>query len=653
MGLWKDSLDFYRSDPPTNYPADDWKLAVNWVYAWYESMHPSLSFSEPQFTCSAHDEASEASARTTEAAINGEMRRLKFKEPLRKVVTDGLLMGIGIWQLGYYGDGLVPNPGKSGDKPEGAEDHPPFEKGKSADAPYGYERDSIYTTYHRPDRFLIDPAATGLDDAMWCAVEFDRSLKLVKKDPQYRYTDDLEADEYDMPPGITQAEYNKEFGTDPKMTKIRLIQYWDYEEQQVYTFTKHGARFLQIRDWDIPCRRFPFYVFNATNDNFRFYNQAPVVPMLSMVNEYNLTISNRIDHISRNKSKILYNKEALSAQDVQNLSEARNLSIVGVDLASGDDVRKAVMPMQNASLPGETWQHTAEIRQRITEISGQSEFDAGGTRPGERPAAEIHRISAGADIRRFGLGSRLIAPLQLFGEDLRAVMQKYYSDERVVKTTDEFGDSQWVHYEGSNLRGEYSFTCNIEDLAPDTKEKRQQDAGLLLQLMTPYSQIASPIPRIDIDGILKKVSRELGVEDSIRFFPSVGPPDTPAHEWYLIVSKGHDLEPNEQDDHAFHLFTHQQQLEHPLTLKNPEARENLETHIERHEAMKLAQEQMLEAQQQQPGQAGSPGPAAGSPSNNEGGGAGAFSGNGISGGATSGGAGASNIQATLRQQAGG
>lgn len=651
--LWKDVLDFYRSEPPTQFPAEDWKLQYNYVYAWFESMFPSLTFNFPKVVCDPKSETSINSARTTEAALNNELARIGFHKEIKKAAFDGLLpSGIGVLTIGYYLDGLVPS---SSDASAPQEQR---ERDDTSDSPYGFRRDDLYVRRIRPDHFLIDPRATCLEDALWVAYEYKRPIELVKRDPQYRYTENLEADEYDLPPGMSLEEYRKEYDCDPEMDHVCLVQVWDKIERKVYTLNKGHDKFLRRVDWPYPLENPPFYIFHATEDHFSFWNQSPAIPWLSLQNEINLTASNRLDHMSRNKSKILYNKNMIDDAELENLLSVRSHAAVGVNAQEGTDLRGAVAEAPKAQMPPEHWAHMTEVRQRLTEISGQSEFDIGGTRPGERPAAEIRRIGAGADIRRHGLAQRLTSTVASLARDFRVLMQNWYSEERVVLITDDHGDSEWVPYSGKNLKGEFSFECNVEDLPPRTREERQQQVGMMLQLLTPYSQVGSPLPRIDIDPILRNFAKELGVEPFMRFLPSILPPMDPSEEWYKIVGKGMDLEPHEADDHDFHLFTHELQMQHPLTLRDPAAVERLRTHIERHETKKLAMEvsmqgaqQTQQARQQGAPGGGAPGPRPGTPSNNPGGGAGAFAGNGPAQ-QTAGGVSGQNIQEVLRQGGG-
>lgn len=640
--LWEDILNFYRSEPPTQYPAEDWKLQVNLVYAWFESMFPSLTFHHPHVTVEPKSETAVHSARTTESVLNNELQRINFHRQLNKTAFDALLFGVGVFTAGYYYDGLTPSVSESGEPPDET-------RRNNSDVPFGFTPGDLYVRRIRPDKFIVDPNATNLDDALYCGYEYKRPLELVKKDPQYQYTENLSADEYDLPPGMELEEYRKKYNRDPEMDQVCLYQIWDIVERKVYTFTKDGEKFLRRVDWPYQVERFPFWCVHATEDHYSFWNQSPVTPWLSLVNEYNLTVSNRLDHMSRNKAKIAYNSSMINDAEMENLMRSRNMALVGVDAPEGTDLRAAIQPIPTASLPPEHWAHLEEVRQRLTEVSGLSEFDIGGTRPGERPAAEIRRIGAGADIRRFGLAQRLTSSVADFARDFRVLIQQYYSSERTTEITDEFGDSEWVQYSGKNLAGEFSFAVSVEDLEPETREERRQKVGMLLQMLTPYSQVGSPIPRIDIDPLLRQMGKELGVGPFLRFLPSVLPPMDPSEEWYLIVGKKMDLEPNDQDDHDYHLFTHQIQLQENLTLQDPAAVERLKTHMERHEAKKLAMEMSAQGQQQtqqarqpqQPG-GGQPGPQPGTPSNNPGGGAGTFAG-------SQGGPGGENLQEILRQ----
>lgn len=661
--LWLQILEYFRSNPPTNWPANSMKLQVNYVFAWFELMWPTLTFNKPNFTCEPMNESSETSAPTVESAINGELRSLQWHRQLNRAIFDFLLPGKGILQSGYYGGALTPDPGIS-DETEPSNVSEQEERGLetslkaprvNSDLPYGIQPGRVYVRHHKPENFLIDPQATNLDDALWCGIEYIRSVESVKKDPQYKHTQELKADTYELPPTLDLEQYRKRFNRDPLLTFVRLIQIWDIVERKVLTFNMNYKHLLSERDWTLPSKRFPFYDLSATEDNYTFWRQAPAMPWINLIEEFNLTISNRLDHLSRNKPKVAYNKSLIDEPELENYLRSVNMSCVGVDnLGPDGDVRGAIAPLQMPLLPADHWAHVAEIRQRMGEVSGVSEFDLGGIRPGERPATEINRVSAGSDLRRFGLASRITTPLSALGEDVRAYMEKYYSKERTARIVGDQGNMEWVKYTGSKLRGEYQFDCNIEDLSPMTRQERQQRAGVALQTLTPYTQVGSPTPRLDVDPLLRLAGRDLQLGPYLRFFPMIGPPMEPGHEFFLMSTKGMEIAVNPQDDDDWHLFAHYKQRGDEKAREHPTALVRLENHIEFHESQKLEKQRSAEALQEkerggQPGPGGIPGPAPGTPSNNATGGAGVFAGSaaGVEQ-VQSGGADISNLAGLLR-----
>ena len=646
--IWKKVLEFYRSDPPTRYPTTDWKVQINRVYSWFESIWPSLTFMNPHFTCTPMTESSVSSNKTTEAAINAELRGIDFKKFVEKAVFDALLPGLGILKMGFYGgNGRIAGPVE-----QASDEVAPITADKhNSDLPYGLRPDQAYVEHIRPDRFLIDPNAASLDEALWVGHEYVRDLDALKLDKQYQNTDNLFADEYEYESDLDVKDYRKTYGEEPEITRVRIIEIWDIVKRKVLVFTMGHDRFLGRHEWNLPFKRFPYYVIHGTEDRHYFWNQGPTVPWLSLVNELNLSASNRIDHMSRNKAKIVYREGAFDEAELDNFIEARTFSMLGADIPENSSIANSIAPVPLQNLPTDEWAHIAETGQRLTEISGQSEFDLGGTRPGERSATEVDRTSGGADIKRFGLGSRITKPLECLAYDFRSLLEKYYPKSRVVQIIGDHGEAEWVPWDGEGLRGEYMFTVNLEDLAPQSRDQRAQSAGLMLQLLTPYSQVASPVPRIDIDLVLRKAAEDLNMTPFMRFYPQVGPPMGPDREWFLLVNKGMDIQPNEQDDHQWHLFTHEIQAQHPLTLQDPAAVERMRTHTEMHQAMRLSQQMAQQGaqQSQQQSAGGTPGPNQGSASNNQSGGAGPFSGSGVGGGgATQGGAQVGNLQSLLR-----
>jgi len=624
--VWEDTHSFYQSDPPTSYDPEGYRLQVNYPWAWYESMMPSLVYRNPVFTAVPQSQESEESAPTVEAAVTAELRSIDFKKTLKKAVHDTLLYGVGIIQLGYYDTALVPTSvgGAQPNTPESVASEGPRD---SSDLPYGIRPGQIYALHIRPQNFMIDPCATSLSDALWCCVEYVRDLEAVKRDPQYQNTGNLEADEWDCPPGMTVSEFTSKYKREPERRFVRLYQYWDMVDKKVYTFTKNNDKFLGSQPMRLQTRRYPFYIMHGTDDNENFWTQSPMVPWLNLVDEYNLTLSSRLNHLHRFKRKYTYDMDRIDDEQIDALIHPKDGTLVGVH-AAGGNVAGSVVPVPDANVSPDSYAFTAEIKQRWTEISGMSEFDLGGTRAGERSASEIGRIAGAANARRSGVGERITSTLEYFAEDVRSVMAQYYSKEKVVQITGDRGNTVWVPFEGSDLEGNYEWKCMIEDMAEETREERLAKSGQILQMLTPYSQAGSPVPMIDIRPQLQKVAQELGVRD-LRFLPESGPLMDPGQEWYLMLKKGLALQPNEQDDHEWHIFVHEEQLTDTKTLQSQSTLERLQNHLEAHRAMLFAQQQaaagMQQVQQQRQAPGGTPGPGQGN-TNNPSGGAGVFAG---------------------------
>ena len=84
--VWEDTYSFYQSDPPTSYDPEGYRLQVNYPWAWYESMMPSLVYRNPVFT--AIPQSQESEEELFSSAIT--MRRLS--RPLLEEINQALLL---------------------------------------------------------------------------------------------------------------------------------------------------------------------------------------------------------------------------------------------------------------------------------------------------------------------------------------------------------------------------------------------------------------------------------------------------------------------------------------------------------------------------------------------------------------------------------
>ena len=600
---WQTGYQFYRTEATTEF--NESRIQVNLVWAYIETMLPSLVFQNPEFTCEALSEASEAAQKTVELAITTELRQANLLKATQNATLDALLFGTGIIQIGYYGRGLVPELGTA---EESGEEN--LGKANSSDLPFGIRQDSIYVIDHRPKRFLIDPMATSIDNALWVAVEYDRPLEEVKKDPQYKNTANLTADVHriDESPDPRDHENTEQVGGDtfPQQETefVRLIQYWDIVKRQVKVLSANHPKFLAEPAWNVPTKRFPFYIIQSTVDTHRFWVQAAIMPWLNQVDELNKVMQDQLTHLNTFKRKYLYNKE-MSAEDLEALETPRDGMLVAVDNQNGTTpLTNHVAPLLDAPTPIESFRFTAEVKEIWQQQSGISVFDLGGIQPGERPAAEINRISGGSNLRRQSLADRIGRPLQELAEDSRRIMEKFYTRERVVRMVGSDGDVIWQPYTSEDLSGDYHWNCRIEDMAPKTKASRIQEKAQAIQFLVPLA----PLAGIDLRPLAQDFAKEFGME--LEFLPQAqAAPMDPDFEWFQMKEKKRDLQPHLQEDLEYHLDRHTQQLLSAEAGDDQAAAQLLRNHIERTKGLLQAKLDAIQAQQaKQGGQGGQAAP---------------------------------------------
>jgi len=219
-----------------------------------------------------------------------------------------------------------------------------------------------------------------------------------------------------------------------------------------------------------------------------------------------------------------------------------------------------------------------------------------------------------------------MSPLLELAEDTRRVMERFYTRERVVEMIGDDGEVVWKPYTGQSIAGDYAWSCNIEDMAPESKEQRVQKAMLQAQAFAPFAGLVNMKP------VLKNLAEALEF-DGLEFLPQPNAlPKTPGDEWIVMLRKGDTVVPMEQEDHAWHLEVHTLQLQSQEAENNPAATQLLNNHVEHHTMLIQAQQLNIQGQQQaqQKQGGGTPGAPLGS-NNNISGGGGVFAGGDLQG----------------------
>ena len=214
---------------------------------------PSLYFQNPKVTVQPKRKVDQDSAPLAKGIVNYFYKEMRADEENELTVWDGYVLNKGITKVGYatkFGmdigdpsikkkkpvDRLLETIGLKKKKEE------PLVK---PEVNQKIVAESPYVKWVSPFRFLKDPRSRTLDEAMWCAEEFDKTVSELKKNKKYKNTGNLVGTQPDLPrkSNINIAETQiEEFS----VVRVYQIEYRNDNQYYMLVIAKDGETFKEL-----------------------------------------------------------------------------------------------------------------------------------------------------------------------------------------------------------------------------------------------------------------------------------------------------------------------------------------------------------------------------------------------------------------------
>ena len=521
---WKVYEDYYLGKYGIN-------LYVNYIFGLARAMTPMVYFRNPRVAVMPRRAELEAQSPVLEAVDNWMIQEIGLKQQLKLLILDNFLYGAGIVKLGYdseYGfdqDILMPPIATPMGVADMSNETPSqrvksFIKGmlgqkqmKEADMDK-IEYNSLiqpgmpWAMRWPPGDFIIEPGATGIEDAQWCAFRIMRKLDDIKNDAKYENTEELVPgynEEYfdrnkermiarEMP-SRREAEATALAGEPRRDDWCELWELHDKKTEHIQVGARNHDKFLRNEQDLLQIDGLPAIavVFNRNPRSFWGVPDARVLqPMQEELNRVRML---QEEYRKSNVRRLITRKAAFDAANQEKFMSDTAVAFIEIQ-DEAQDLSKALFQLQGF-MPADLGQWADQIRADMRELIGMGRNQMGEWSRGEQggasrgTATEAQIVQQGAQIRVDERRDILADTLSLIIRRCNQMIFKWWKAPKVIRIAGPEGQ-QWINYTGVDLKGEYDYLIEPDDALPMTRERRRQEALAVYQLMA-QDPFANPL----------------------------------------------------------------------------------------------------------------------------------------------------------------
>ena len=393
---WEHYVDTYKGKWDMGLVGNEIQ-PLNYMYAYVETEMAAMYLRDPHIEITATKESSIGSAKIKELAANDFIRRKKMKREFKKCLLDAKTVGHGWMKEGFTGDFGT------------AEDEA---TGSTIDV----IRSQDFFAYRIPWKHVLFNAES-IDpphDSRWIAHEFWRPLDDVKKNKDYKHTEDLQG----VPlQGLVQEKGSKKdfmaFGDVPM---VRLFEVWDIVELKKYIFAE-GVDEGPLHEIEWPKAYFtpegkPFFpfsyiTFNKPNDDA--YGIPDMFYFEHLVLEKTKIRHILLDHVKKFGRQMITEEGNLTPES----EDAYEAGVTGALLKAKDITKVGAVPYPPAQ--GDIYPLEDRLNDDTINISGQTPQERGGSQKSQtRTFRELVQMQKGSENRR----SKNVDVMEDFIEDV-------------------------------------------------------------------------------------------------------------------------------------------------------------------------------------------------------------------------------------------
>ena len=325
------NIDYFERGFSTGlYSSDDYSTTtINFFHVIVKLIVPSLYFQNPQVMTRPKRKIDEDSAPYAKGIMNYFYKEIGVDSENEMAVWDGYVLNRGIAKVGYatkFGMDIEDEKKEKKTivdkaleaiglkKPEEKEViRPEINQKIVAEFPY--------VKWVSPFKFLMDPRARNIDEAMWVAEEFEKTVAELKRNKFYKNTSKLQGTQPDFPTEIGNVPQTQidEFN----VIKVYEIHYRNNSKMYRLVLAKDGDVFEELYHQESIYKidGFQYDILEFSRHGHLQFKRSDLTKIMNLQDRLTSTFDMILDQLDRFIPKVAYDSSAVSVNGVKALRD--------------------------------------------------------------------------------------------------------------------------------------------------------------------------------------------------------------------------------------------------------------------------------------------------------------------------------------------
>jgi hypothetical protein len=385
-------------------------------------------------------------------------------------------------------------------------------------------RSEPFVEYASPYDVFVPINTRRIEDARWVAQRLTLPVDQIVGNPEFGVSEeDIVRDGTTVNPNDEwQAEWRRQtedargaYGSTLALDTATIWEFYDMRTRRMMVFQLDSDKIL----WedDIPwSHRYPPFVhirnYTATgNDFWGFGDIENVAALQGMFNEL---LTEQLENARRAGQKYLVRASSVSDELREALESSDSDIVAPVNIPSGEPLSDVIVPVFRQALAGDVYAAKAELEDKIRQVLGINDFQAGGIGADRMSATAAAVVDGVATLRAQSKIASVERAASGIGNIILLLCQEYLDEPTAVRLTSVEG-ARWDDVSKNDIYGEFRISVeggSTRAINPATRE--QQGLRTLGEVVPMLAQLGyDPTPA------LRSGLRDLGYDPDVMLIP--------------------------------------------------------------------------------------------------------------------------------------
>ena len=393
-------------------------------------------------------------------------------------------------------------------------------------------RSEPFVEYVSPYDVFVPINTRRIKDARWVAQRLTLPVDEILANPEYNITeeqlvrDTATINEADM----FQAEWRRQtedsrgvYGSSLALDTATIWEFYDMRTRKMMVFQLDNDTIL----WedDVPwSHRYPPFVhvrnYTATGSDFwGFGDIENVASLQDMMNEF---FHEQMENARRSGQKYLVRANAVSDELRTALESDEGDVVAAVNIPTGEPLSDIIVPVFRAALSNDIYAAKAEVEDKIRQVLGINDFQAGGLGADRMSATAAAVVDGVATLRAQSKIASVEAAASDIGNLILLLCQEYLDEPTAVRISG-VGGASWSDVTKEDIWGEFLISVeggSTRAINPATRE--QQGLRTLGDVVPALVQLG-----YDPEPALRMALRDLGYDPELILVRAPAPEPEP------------------------------------------------------------------------------------------------------------------------------